>query len=516
MFGVRCFRKALLWALFGGIAVTPVAAQTQINNLGSTRANANTPQKTTAATSSQEADAIVAVVNKDVITRRELDVRAQQIKADLTRQRAPLPPDEVLQSQLLQRLITERLQSQEAKRLNLEVNDQVLKAALDGIAQRNKMTAAQLRSQIEGAGVAWADYNEMIKREVLVDRLRQRVVDSTILITDAEVDAFLREQKARQTGGLLSTAPAQVVAPPPPPAPKPKAAPIQPAVMGLAQILVRVPEDSSEDEIKALRAKAQALLARLRKGESFEAVAKASSEGPEASRGGDMGGRLVTDWPDLFLKAVAGVGDGQISNIIQSGNGFHILKVLGRAGGAPPPEPVAQQAPTPPAPGAGVPAPQGPMMVEQTRARHILIKTTAVVTPEIAKQKLDQVRERIVDGKESFSDLAKRISNDTSAPQGGSLGWLNPGETVPPFEQAMKKLKIGEVSEPVQTNFGWHLIVVDERRTQDMAEQFQRNQVRQRLFAQRSEASFEAWLQHVRNSSYIDNRLEKSQRQVKD
>jgi peptidyl-prolyl cis-trans isomerase SurA len=494
-------------------------ARAQINNLGSARPNSNAPQKPNAANSSQEADAIVAVVNKDVITRRELDQRVQQIKTDLMRQRAQVPPDDILQSQLLQRLITERLQMQEAKRLNLEVTDQVLKAALESIAQRNKMTTAQLRSQIEGAGIGWADYNEMIKREVLVDRLRQRVVDSTILITDAEVDAYLREQKARQTGGLLSTAPSQVVAPPPPPPPppKPKAAPIQPAVMGLAQILVRVPEDSTEDEVKVLRAKAQALLARLRKGESFEAVAKASSEGPEASRGGDMGGRLVTDWPDLFVKAVAGVGDGQISNIIQSGNGFHILKVLGRAGGAPPPEPVAQQAPAPaPAPGAGVAAPQGPMMVEQTRARHILIKTTAVMTSDLAKQKLDQVRERIVNGGESFSDLAKRFSNDTSAPQGGSLGWLNPGETVPPFEQAMKQLKIGEVSEPVQTSYGWHLIVVDERRTQDMAEQFQRNQVRQRLFAQRSEASFETWLQHVRTQSYIDNRLEKSKRQAKD
>ncbi len=514
MFGVRCFPQALLCALFGCVVVTPLAAQTQINNLGSTRPNASAPQRATSASSSQEADTIVAVVNKDVITRRELDLRVQQIKADLTRQRAQLPPDETLQAQLLQRLIIERLQVQEAKRLNIEVTDQVLKSALDSIAQRNNMTAAQLRSQIEGAGVPWADYSGMIRREVLVDRLRQRVVDSTILITDAEVDAFLREQKARQSGGLLSTAPAKVVAPPPPPPPKPKAAPIQPEVMGIAQILVRVPEDSSEDEVKVLRAKAQALLARLRKGESFESVAKASSDGPEASRGGDMGGRLVKDWPDLFLKAVAGVGNGQISNIIQSGNGFHILKVLGRAGGAPPPEPVAR--PEPPKPGAGVPAVQGPMMVEQTRARHILIKTTAAVPSDVAKQKLDQVRERIVNGQESFSDLAKRFSNDSSAPQGGGLGWLNPGETVPPFEQAMKKLKIGEVSEPVQTSFGWHLIVVDERRTQDMAEQFQRNQVRQRLFVQRSEASFESWLQNLRNQSYIDNRLEKSQRQAKD
>ena len=514
MFGVRCFHQALLCALFGVATVSPLAAQTQINNLGSGRANASAPQRATSASASQEADTIVAVVNKDVITRRELDLRVQQIKTDLARQRAQIPPDEILQSQLLQRLILERLQLQEAKRLNIEVTDQVLKTALEGIAQRNNMSVAQLRSQIEGAGVVWAEYNAMIRREVLVDRLRQRVVDSTILITDDEVDAFLREQKARQTGGLLSTAPAKVVVPPPPPPPKPKAAPIQPAVMGIAQILVRVPEDSSEEEVKVLRAKAQALLARLRKGESFEALAKANSEGPEASRGGDMGGRLVTDWPDLFLKAVAGVADGQISNVIQSGNGFHILKVLGRAGGAPPPEPVAQ--PEPPKPGAGVPAVQGPMMVEQTRARHILIKTNAAVPSEVAKQKLDQVRERIVNGQESFSDLAKRFSNDASAPQGGGLGWLNPGETVPPFEQAMKKLKIGEVSEPVQTSFGWHLIVVDERRTQDMAEQFQRNQVRQRIFAQRSEASFEAWLQQLRNQSYIDNRLEKSQRQAKD
>ena len=168
MFGVRCFYQALLCALFGCVAVTPLAAQTQINNLGSTRANASAPPRANPASSTQEADAIVAVVNKDVITRRELDLRIQQIKSDLTRQRAQLPPDEILQSQLLQRLIIERLQVQEAKRLNIEVTDQVLKTALDAIAQRNNMSPAQVRSQIEGAGVPWADYSGMIRREVLV------------------------------------------------------------------------------------------------------------------------------------------------------------------------------------------------------------------------------------------------------------------------------------------------------------------------------------------------------------
>jgi peptidyl-prolyl cis-trans isomerase SurA len=152
------------------------------------------------------------------------------------------------------------------------------------------------------------------------------------------------------------------------------------------------------------------------------------------------------------------------------------------------------------------------MPVQQTQARHILLKSSAVMTDDVARQRLADIRQRIVQGGESFSDLAKRFSNDASAPQGGDLGWLNPGETVPPFEKAMNALKIGEVSAPVQSQFGWHLILVEGRRTQDMADQFLRNQVRQRLFIQRSEAEFDAWLQRVRNQSYIDNRLEKTER----
>ncbi|MFM7012285.1 MAG: peptidylprolyl isomerase, partial [Betaproteobacteria bacterium] len=263
--------------------------------------------------------------------------------------------------------------------------------------------------------------------------------------------------------------------------------------------------------VAALRKKAQDLLARVRKGESFESVAKASSDGPEASLGGDLGVRPLNGWPDLFLKAVANVPDGRVSNIIQSPNGFHILKVVGRAGGEPPPQ--AQQAPPPPAPtGPDTQLPKGPMPVQQTQARHILLKSSAVMTDDVARQRLAEIRQRIVQGGESFGDLAKRFSNDASAPQGGELGWLNPGETVPPFEKAMNALKIGEVSEPVQSQFGWHLILVEGRRTQDMADQFLRNQVRQRLFIQRSEAEFDAWLQRVRNQSYIDNRLEKTER----
>lgn len=501
-------RRCLALLTFMGLTLLALPSSAQLGSQNQNQNRANNAQK---APSERDADGIVAVVNKDVITRRELDSRVRIAKRELAAQRIQAPPDSVIEPQILQRLITETLEQQEARRQRIEVTDAMTNSAMEIIAKRNNTTVAVMRKQIEGAGINWSDYSAMIRREIMIEQLRQKMVDSTIFVSDADVDAYLREQKARKEGNLpLSVRPPP---PPPPPKPQPKPQAATPAIMGLAQILVRVPEGSSEEEVKALRAKAQGLLARVRKGESFEAVAKASSDGPEASRGGDMGVRPLSGWPDLFLKGVAGVQDGRVSNIIQSPNGFHILKVIGRAGGPPPPPPEPKPQPTP-APGTpGGPVPQGPMPVQQTQARHILIKTTAVVTDEIARQRLEQIRQRIVQGGESFSDLAKRFSNDSSAPQGGVLGWLNPGETVPPFEKAMNALKPGEISQPVQSQFGWHLIIVDGRRTQDMADQFIRNQARQQIFLQRSNVAFEAWLQQVRSQSFIDNRLEKSQRQ---
>ncbi|MEY3629074.1 MAG: hypothetical protein RLY91_840 [Pseudomonadota bacterium] len=504
---VKTFR---VWIALIGVCVgATLCASAYAQPASGGTARQATPAKTAAGGSERDADTIVAVVNKEVITRRELDARLRLAKRDMAAQRIQMPPDNVLEPQVLQRLITEKLELQEGRRLNIQITPAMIDAAIETIAKRNNATVAQIRQQLQASGVPWSDYENLIRRELLLERLRQTVVDRTILITDAEVDAFLREQKAREAGGLPAVRPTPAPAPPPPPPPKPKA--VQPAIMGIAQILVRVPEGSSPDEVAVLRKKAQDLLARVRKGESFESVAKASSDGPEASLGGDLGVRPLNGWPDLFLKAVANVPDGRISNIIQSPNGFHILKVVGRAGGEPPPQ--AQQAPPPPAPtGPDTQLPKGPMPVQQTQARHILLKSSAVMTDDVARQRLADIRQRIVQGGESFSDLAKRFSNDASAPQGGDLGWLNPGETVPPFEKAMNTLKIGEVSAPVQSQFGWHLILVEGRRTQDMADQFLRNQVRQRLFIQRSEAEFDAWLQRVRNQSYIDNRLEKTER----
>ncbi len=534
---LRKYLTTLILCLGCGLMFVASAQTTSSSKAKPVTAKSQAPATDSAATAKpkpasqdQEADTIVAVINKDVITQRELTTRFQQAKNEL-RQKGQTPPDDVLMRDVLQRLIQERLEKQEAKRLKIDVTDAMVDKAVESVSKRNNLTPAQIRKQIEASGTSWDQYREMIRREVMLEGLRQRTVDNTVLISDAEVDAFLRDQKARQSGGLAAIAQQNAPQAPPPQAAAPKRAqqarPNQPAIMGLGQILIRVPEGSSEDQIKALRARAQDALARVKRGESFDKVAQAVSEGPEASRGGDMGARPLEGWPDLFLKAVANVPDGQVSGVIQSGNGFHILKVMGRAGGAQSaPEPSPEQAPAAgpaggrgPAgapPGAQPGARQGPMPVDQTKAKHILIKTSQVVSDEIAKQKLTQIRDRLVEGKESFADLARRFSNDSSAPQGGDLGWLNPGETVPPFEKAMNTLKVGEVSQPVKTQFGWHLIVVDDRRTQDMAEQFERNQVRQRLFLQRSEAAFEVWLQQIRNQSYIDNRYEKRMNQAKE
>ena len=506
MQAVKIFRCWL--ALIGLCVGATLGASVFAQPASSGAARQSAPPKAVAPGAERDADTIVAVVNKDVITRRELDARVRLAKRDMAAQRVQLPADNVLEAQVLQRLITEKLEWQQGGRLNIQITPAMINSAIEIVAKRNNASVAQVRQQLQASGILWSDYENLIRRELLLERLRQTVVDRTILVTDAEVDAFLREQKAREAGGLPAVRPTPAPAPPPPPPPKPQA--VQPAIMGIAQILVHVPEGSSVDEVAALRKKAQDLLARVRKGASFEGVAKDSSDGPEASRGGDLGVRPLSGWPDLFLKAVANVPDGQTSNIIQSPNGFHILKVVGRAGGAPPPQ--AQQAPPPPAPtGPDAQLPKGPMPVQQTQARHILLKSSAVMTDDVARQRLTDLRQRIVQGGESFGDLAKRFSNDASAPQGGDLGWLNPGETVPPFEKAMNALQLGEVSQPVQSQFGWHLILVEGRRTQDMAEQYLRNQVRQRLFIQRSEAEFDSWLQRVRNQAYIDNRLEKNE-----
>jgi peptidyl-prolyl cis-trans isomerase SurA len=484
----------------------------------------------------QLVDGIAAVVNKDVITYQELRIGVQQAKGELHARKIQAPDDATLQRQVLQRLILDRIQAQEADRLGIKVNDAQIDRAIEGIAQRNKISTAQMKVEVAKTGVDWDKYRDTLRGEIRQDLLRQRAVDANIVISDTEVDAYLKEQaRLGANGGNAGQGPfgaptRQQTAPVPAPAPRAAAAPQErvqsgPALLALAQILVHVPENAMSSQVATLKQKAEGLLAKVKGGEDFAAVAAASSDGPEALKGGVMGGRPESDWPDLFINAVKGLQAGQVSRVIQSGQGFHILKVLGRrAAGEPvgrpqanvPDQPPPAQ-PNPAQPGGADQSklPAGPMIVEQTHARHILIKLSSVINDEQAQQRLTLLRQRIVDGHEDFAEIARQSSQDVSAPQGGDLGWLNPGDTVPAFQQAMNGLKPGQVSQPIKSPFGWHLIQVLERRQHDIADEYKRVQARRILFARRAEPAFEDYLSQLHDQAYIDNRLEKRDNEQK-
>jgi len=443
-------------------------------------------------TAERPIDGIAAVVNDEVVTVLQVEERAQELADELRAQRQTPPPQDALLKSALEELITQTVVAQEAKSMGLQVSQQDVDRAIEQVAQRNRVSVAQLRSQVRRIGLDWSDYEESLKRQILFDMVRQRMADRTVRVSDADVDAFIKEREARKESGLEP--------PPPPPPPPPKPPPPQPLVLQLSQIFVSVPEFASEQRVAELRQRIDEVRAQLRQGANFAALATEVSDGPEATNGGDMGVRPASGWPELFVNAARNLQPGQISRVIQSPAGFHILQVTGRAGGpqaAPPPPPVQAQPEVP----------TGPMMVDQTKARHILIKTSTVMSDEQAQQRLLNARSRIVQGGESFESVARAVSEDNSAPLGGDLGWVNSGETVPEFERAMDSLTPGQVSEPVQSPFGWHLILVEDRRTQDMADQYRRNIARQEVFARRASDQFEAWLQQMRNMAYIDNRM---------
>lgn len=465
----------------------------------------------------QFVDGIAAIVNKRVITLGQLADKAAQVRQQMAQQQVPVPDAQALRHQVLQQMINTELQHQEAQQLGIRVSDAQVEQAVQTVAQRNRVTVEQLHKEIAVTGMDWEAYREELREQILQDVLRQRLVEEHIAISDSDIDAFL--SSPAQPGAMPIP---QQQAPEPAVQAEPEApAPTGPELLELAQILVAVPDYASEEAVQEKRKKAEALLKKLRSGADFAGVAAASSDGPQALQGGDMGIRPLNDWPDLFAQAVKKLAPGSLSGVIQSGRGFHILKVLRRgyaqAPAAREPKKAQQtaqaaraaQAAAQAAQAASAAQPSGPMMVTQTHARHILIKTTKVVSDDQARETLMRLRERIEHG-EKFGELAKRYSEDASAPQGGDLGWLSPGETVPAFEQAMNALQNGQVSEPVKSPFGWHLIEVEDRRTKNMEKEFRRMQARRELLQRRIGPAYEDWLDQLRSKAYIDNRIDKS------
>lgn len=420
--------------------------------------------------SQSSADGIAAIVNKDVITLRNVETEVETVNKNLTAQKIPVPPREVLEKQVLQRLIDERLLFQEAAQMGLDPADVNIDEAANMVAERNNFTVAQLRNEIEKGGLTWEGYLKGLRQEVLMDQVRQRVIDPRIHVSDSEIDIFLKSQGIDPNSTKVAAA-------------------LPSDRIELAQILVRVPEGSNAAAQAELKKKAESLRQQALQGADFAGLAAAASDAPQALEGGHMGIRPLDGWPDAFAKAIENTSTGQISELVRTGAGYHILKVLNR-----------DQAQT----AAGT---EQDLLVTQTHARHILIKTDKITSDQQAKERIEQIAQRLQNG-EDFAALARAYSDDATAPQGGDLGWLHPGETVPAFEQVMDSLALDQVSAPVRTQFGWHLIQVKERRERNVGNEFRRMQARQILHEQRVEPAFDDWLNQIRSQAFIDNRLD--------
>ena len=402
-------------------------------------------------------DRIVAVVNKDVVTQSELDEHVAFAERELRRQGTPLPDRKVLERQILERLILEKAQLQLAQQNGLKVGDAQLDAAVERIAESNHLTLPDFRAALERDGVNFEKFRDQVRNQILLTQLREREVDDKIEVSDSEVDRYLQQHEAADGVHLEYE---------------------------LAHILVRLPDEASPEQIEQARARAEKARAEALGGGDFAKIAATYSDASDAMRGGAMGWRPRDRLPDLFVNALKTMKPGDVSPVMRSPAGFHVIKLIAQRDAA-----------------AGPP-------VMQTHVRHILIKTNEVVSSDEARRKLLDLRQRIVLGHESFAKLARLYSQDASASNGGDLGWVYPGDTVPEFERAMNALKPGEISEPVKTPFGWHLIEVLARRVAPVGANRLRLQARQALRERKADEAYQEWLRQLRDRTYVRIRLD--------
>jgi peptidyl-prolyl cis-trans isomerase SurA len=411
-----------------------------------------TPQQQTA-----EIDSVAAVVNDDVITRYELEEHVREVVRQLQKQDTPLPAAEVLEKQILERMITDKLQQQYAAENGVRVDDTQLDLAITRIAQQNNFpSAVEFRAKLEADGVDYKKFREEIRGEIISTRLREREVESKLIISEGEVDNYLAN-KAR-IGSVGEE-------------------------FHLSHILVVVPEQASAEKIQAARARAEQALSKLKGGADFAQVAAGTSDAKDALKGGDLGWHSGDSIPPLFMNELQNMQAGQTSAVLRSPSGFHILRLMEKRSA------------------------NAPVVVTQTHARHILIKTSEIVPEAEAKKSIMEIKQRIETGAD-FAEQAKRYSQDGSAQQGGDLDWLSPGQTVPEFEEAMNKLQPGQMG-AVHTQFGWHLIQVLERRSTDVSEQQKRQQARIAIGTFKSDELYQDWLRQLRDRAFIEYRLEK-------
>ncbi|CBL45665.1 Peptidyl-prolyl cis-trans isomerase [gamma proteobacterium HdN1] len=399
-------------------------------------------------------DRVVAVVDDDIILQSELLNRTRQIRIQIAKRGTEAPDEAKLQAQVLERMITESAELQLAEKMGVRVDDNAINEALANIARQNNLSLEQFQNVIEHEeGMTFASYREQVRREMTAHQLQQRRVASRIKISDQDIDAFLASDLGKEN-----------LAPD----------------YHLGHILIAVHDDSDAASIDQAKAMADEVYRQLKSGADFAATAVRYSGDDKALEGGDLGWRKAGQLPTLFADVVVNMHRGDISAPIRSPSGFHIIKILETRGGT-------------------------EMLVPQAQVRHILIKPNEIRSDADAHALAEDIRRRLQQNKGDFAALAKTYSDDTgSALEGGSLGWVNPGVMVPEFEKVMNSEKIGTISQPFRTQFGWHILEVTERRKQDMTSEFKRNRARQMLFKRKFDEDLATWLREVRQDAYVE------------
>ncbi|MBB2929622.1 peptidyl-prolyl cis-trans isomerase SurA [Paraburkholderia silvatlantica] len=414
-----------------------------------------------AADNGQTVDTIAAVVNDGVITQRELDSRAEMIVHRLQQQNAPVPPEEQLRAQVLNQMVLERIQLQKAKEDGITVDDTAVQRTLERLAQANGMDLATYRARIEAAGVPWTTFTRDARTELTLSKLREKEVDSKVTVSDAEVANYIASQRGPNAG--------------------------QSSDLHFQHIFIKAPLNASETDIEAAQAKANALLKEAQSGSKFESLAKSNSQASDAGKGGDMGFLAQSKLPPEFVTAASTLRPGEVSpSVIRTNDGFEIVRLVERRQGQ----------------GTAADAPK----LVQTHVRHILLRVGDGMSEPQARQKLLEIRQEIAAGGD-FAKFARTYSQDGSASQGGDLGWISPGETVPEFERAMNTLQDGQLSEPVRTEYGYHLIQVLGRRDAEGSVAQQMELARQAIGQRKAEQAYADWLRQLRDSAYVDYKI---------
>ena len=414
------------------------------------------PQAGRSGAAFEEIDRIIAVVNDDVITASQLQTKLKSVRRQLAESNTRLPPENVLERQVLERLVMTELQLQIARRIGVQVDETTLNNTLRQIAKRNGLTLAQFREVLERDGVNFNAFREDLREELILSRLHKRQVENRINVSQREIDNYLATLETQ--AGLTEE-------------------------YHLGHILIAVPEAANPERIAKARAKAEEILTQLRAGADFRQTAVAVSDGQNALKGGDVGWRQAGQLPTLFSDIVITMAPGELSNLIRSPSGFHIVTVFDKRG-------------------------EQSHVVSQTHVRHILIKTDELTSDQEAQTRLEQLQRRIKGGSD-FSELARSHSEDPgSAGNGGDLGWVSPGDLVPEFQQVMDQLDSNEISEPFRSRFGWHIVQVLDRRDYDNTDEYRKSQARNVIFKRKRIEEMAAWLRRIRDEAYVEYRLD--------